>query len=282
MHRVRRGDIIKGARVAVVGAGPAGISAAIQLKKEGVAFELYERKDVGGLLNYAYRVDNLLGHAGKSGPEICKEFRDHLDIMGVQVVKKDISKIERSSIGFTIDGEKFTHLVLATGSVPRRLDLPGALFHLEPEHLQKGGRLLIVGGGDLAFDNALRAAASGMLVTVLIRDRPSANETLLNEARSMGVNEAEGDALEIVPRGESFLFRNRTYDNVAVFIGRTPNRTLIDHLGDLPAEPPFFTTSIKGLYIVGDAALGTLSQTALASGSGIAAAMHIARAVRGR
>ena len=202
--------------------------------------------------------------------------------MGVEVVRKDISKVERTPGGFTIDGAEFTHLVLATGSVPKTLDIPGAVYHLEPGDLEEGKNLLIVGGGDLAFDNALRAAASGMSVTILVRDRPTANETLLKEARSIGVVEILGDASDIVPKEGSYLFGNNVYDMIAVFIGRIPNRNLIEDPGVLDVELPNFTTSIKGLYIVGDAALGTLSQTALASGSGIAAAMHIARTVRDR
>ncbi|MGA1793037.1 MAG: NAD(P)/FAD-dependent oxidoreductase [Thermoplasmatota archaeon] len=252
------------------------------MKKEGIPFEFYERNEVGGLLKYAYRVDNLIGHVGRSGPDICSDLREHLKVMGVEVVRKDISKVKSTPDGFIIDGEEFTYLVLATGSNPKTLDIPGAFYHLEPEHLEKGKHLLIVGGGDLAFDNALRAAASGMSVTILIRDRPTANETLLKEARSTGVKEMVGDPSDIVPQEGSYLLENKLYDTVAIFIGRTPNRALIDHIGDLDIELPHFSTSIKGLYIVGDAALGTLSQTALASGSGIAAAMHIARTVRDR
>jgi len=258
------------------------MSAAIQLKKEGIPFELYERKEVGGLLNYAYRVDNLLGHLGRSGRDVCQKFRDHLDLMGVEVIGKDIAKVRQTRSGFNIDGSEFTHLVLATGTMPKKIETPGALYFLEPEHLVKGSRLLIVGGGDLAFDNALRAAASGVSATILVRSRPTANETLLTEARSMGVREIAGEASDIVLEGGSYRFKKLTFDRTAVFIGRTPNRDLVAHFGDLEVELTNFSTPIKGLYIVGDAALGTLSQTALASGSGIAAVMDIAKMVRER
>lgn len=227
-------------------------------------------------------MDNLLGHARKTGLELCIEFIEHLKTMDVDVIHMEVRKVELAPEGFIIDGEMFTHLILATGSIPKKLDIPGALYYLEPERSVKGEELLIIGSGDLAFDNAVRASVSGISVTVLMRGEPRANESLFMEARSLGVKEIVGDEMEIGFDGEFYRFGSKKYDRVAVFIGRTPNRELTEHLGDLKVELPHFSTSIKGLYIVGDAALGTFSQTALASGSGLAAAMHIAQTVKKR
>ncbi|MBN1539961.1 MAG: NAD(P)/FAD-dependent oxidoreductase [Candidatus Thermoplasmatota archaeon] len=227
-------------------------------------------------------MDNLLGHAGKTGAELCTEFREHLDTMGIEIIKEEVQNVAVSGGGFIVDGEEFTHLILATGTLPKKLDIPGALYYLEPEHIVRGEDLLIIGSGDLAFDNAVRAAASGVFVTVLRRKKVSANETLMGEARSLGVKEVVGEVTDLLFDGRIYCYGGIKYNKVAVFVGRTPDRTLLQDIGEVNVEPPCFSTSVKGLYIVGDAALGRFGQTALASGSGLAAAMHIMRWVKER
>jgi thioredoxin reductase len=250
--------------------------------KEGIGFKLFERKWVGGLLYYANRVDNLLGHQGKSGVQLSMEFSEHLRQMGVEVVHEEVKGIQVQDDGFLVNDELFSHVILATGSRPNTLKIPKALYFIENPGALKGKELLIVGGGDLAYDNALRATGNGANVTIMMRSGPKANRSLLEEVRSKGVKELTGDPKGIMYNGETYRFGYQRYDTLAIFIGRSPDLSLVEHLGDLDIEMPDFTTSIKGLYVVGDAALGTVSQTALASGSGLAAAMHIARTVRSR
>lgn len=266
----------------MVGAGPAGISAAIQLKKEGLPFTLFERGRPGGLLRYAWRVDNLPGHRGKTGRELCSLFNEHLDSMGITVEGISVVSIERETDHFLVNGSEYSAVILATGSHPRRVDIPGALYFIEDEKELKGKRLLLLGAGDLAYDNALRALKAGAEVTLVRRGEPGANLSLLREARAAGIVETLGVPTDVLVDGRNFLLGDRRFDILAVFIGRTPSRDLIAHMGPLEVNLPSFSTSVNGLYVVGDAALGTLSQTALSSGSGLAAAMHISRMVRGR
>ena len=247
-----------------------------------MAFKIFERKRVGGLLYYAYRVDNLIGHRGKDGRRLSMELDRHLEQMGAEVVHDDVTSVEKTDDGFLVNDEAFSHVILATGSTPRRLDIPGVQYFIEEPSAMKGKELLIIGGGDLAYDNGLRARRKGANVTILTRDAPRANRSLLEEARNNGIVELTGSPDDLVPEGRVYRYGSRIFDVVAVFIGRDMNRELVKDMGSLEVNLPDFSTSIKGLYIVGDAALGTLSQTALASGSGIAAAMHIAKTVRER
>jgi thioredoxin reductase len=227
-------------------------------------------------------VDNLLGHKGVSGKDLCLLFDDHLMQMGIDVETVEVRSIERKGGQFLVNGNDYTHVILATGSTPNEIRIPGARYFIEDEGKLKGKGLLILGGGDLAYDNALRAANAGSEVTIVRRGKPKANQTLLDEARSAGVREVIGDEGDISQDGEDYTFSDIRYDILAVFIGRSPNRDLISHLGPLEIDLTSFSTSVNGLYVVGDAALGTASQTALASGSGLAAAMHISQMVRDR
>ncbi|MEA3559924.1 MAG: FAD-dependent oxidoreductase, partial [Candidatus Thermoplasmatota archaeon] len=113
--------------MAIIGAGPAGTSAAIQLKKEGVAFDLFEKKRVGGLLWYANRVDNLLGHKGKGGKVLCHAFSDHLEASGIKVQKQKITDLNILENGFSIVEKNYSHVVLATGTYPKKLGIEGEL-----------------------------------------------------------------------------------------------------------------------------------------------------------
>jgi thioredoxin reductase len=208
------------------------------------------------------------------------EFNEHLQHMGIDVVHEEVVKIEREDEGFEVNDEHFTHVVLATGTIPKKMDIPRALYFIEDPAALSGKDILIVGGGDLAYDNAVKVLRAGARVTVLIRKAPKANLSLLAEARKLGIKEVTGQPSEIMFDGEAYRFGYAKYDALAVFIGRDKNRKLLEGLGDPKVNFQGFSTSIKGLYVVGDAALGTLSQTALASGSGLAAAMHIAETVR--
>jgi thioredoxin reductase (NADPH) len=248
--------------------------------KEQIPFKIYEKKWVGGLLYYANRIDNLLGHKGKTGIQLSMEFNEHLKTMGVNVIHEEVFSIDRADDHFIVNDQDFSHVILATGSKPNELEVPRALYYIEDPGALADKDVLIIGGGDLAFDNAVRCTRSGAKVTLLLRGEPKANRSLMAEARELGIKEIKGDPKEIIHDGSSFRFGYLKYDSLAVFIGRRPNRSLIEKWGELEVELPEFSTSIKGLYVVGDAALGTLSQTALASGSGLAAAMHIAKTVR--
>jgi thioredoxin reductase len=227
-------------------------------------------------------LDNLLGHSRRTGRELCSIFEEHLREMGIEIMRTEVGSIDRRGDHFLVNGEKFAYVILATGSKPNEVDIPGALYFLEDEMELKGKKLLIIGGGDLAYDNALRAWKAGADVTLLRRGEPRANRMLLREVRSSGIREVAGDSNGIICEGEGYIMKGSRYHLLAAFIGRSPNRELITHLGPLEIYLPSFSTSVNGLYVVGDAALGTLSQTALSSGSGLAAAMHISQMVKER
>jgi thioredoxin reductase len=208
------------------------------------------------------------------------EFNEHLKEMGVKVIHEEVTSLEQTNTGFLVNGEKFSHVVLATGTIPKELNIPKALYFIDkPSALEKKD-VIIIGGGDFAYDNAVRIRQAGANVTILLRGETKANLSLLEEARKLGIKEIRGDLKEMMFDGEFYRFDYVKYHTAAIFIGRESNRSLIEDLGEIKVDLPSFSTSIKGLYIVGDAALGTLSQTALASGSGLAAAMHIAQTVR--
>ncbi len=272
--------------VTIIGAGPAGLSAAVQLIKEGVQFKIFERDAPGGLIRYANRVDNLLGHRGKTGRDLADHIVEHALGMGVRPILEEVISVDLKDGNFFIvtDGSRWSseYLVLATGSVPRKIDLEDVLYKLEDEDTLPGDNLLILGGGDLALDNALRAADHGANVTILYRSSIKANKALIEEVKNAGIRTMKGDQ-EAVRKGQdgSFVLKgDLKFDKVAAFIGRYPERYLIDEMEVLGPVDQSFSTSVKGLYLIGDAASVDHSQTAYAMSSGLTCAMDIARRMR--
>ncbi len=253
--------------------------------KEKIEFLIFEKGMPGGLLRYANRVDNLLGRLGTAGKDLSDEMVSHALSMGIGIRNEEVVGLVRVEDGFRITtkgGEiRSDMVILATGSTPVRSDLAGIKYELERPEEMAGTRLLIIGGGDLALDNALRARGSSVNVTILHRSEIKANRGLKDEVAAAGIKLIEGkvEDLKFVD-GSYVLNGERRYDHLAAFIGRSPDRSLVEKMGEVSVNHPSHSTSVKGLYLVGDAASVESSQAAYAMSSGLSAAMDIGRRLK--
>jgi 2,4-dienoyl-CoA reductase (NADPH2) len=138
-------------RVAVVGAGPAGLAAATTLAERGHAVTLFDRANViGGQFNMARRIPGK-----EEFSETLRYFDHRLDVTGVE---------RRLGVDASVDtlaGSGFDTVILATGVLPRALQLPGAdhpkvLSYLDVLHgdAPVGGKVAIIGAGGIGFDVA--------------------------------------------------------------------------------------------------------------------------------
>lgn len=218
--RIEIPETESGKSVAIVGAGPAGICAAIWLREKGVAVDIYDAfEKMGGVLRYgipAFRLDKkyvdayekLLQEAG-------------VNFHGRAVLGKDIS----------VNGLKESHdavLIAAGAWVPGTMRIPGednphvlhALdFLKDPEGFDLGEKVYVVGGGNVAMDACRTAKRLGCDTTVLYRktfENMPASRIEVEEARADGVafrvfttpveiKEEEGKAYAIVRRCENYF-----------------------------------------------------------------------------
>lgn len=282
--------------VAVIGCGVAGITSAIQLKRSDFEPIIFEKSVIGGLLLNANFVENYPGFpSGITGIELVKIFRKHLENLDIKIIKTKVLKINCKNDFFeikTINGNfYFKVVVVATGTIPKRLDIDGEknlfkkkLFYeiknLPP--LFGDENFLIVGGGDCAFDYALNLAKKGISSKILYRGKKPKCLPLLKERAK------ENPKIEIYPETQIFCFKNdrkiktncRTKtkeftlqsDYVLVAIGRLPNYSILP-MQALKIEKNG-KTSIPGLYLAGDV-IGSYRQVGIAVGSALSTAMAI-------
>jgi 2,4-dienoyl-CoA reductase (NADPH2) len=138
-------------RVAVVGAGPAGLAAATTLAERGHAVVLFDRAaEIGGQFNMAKRIPGK-----EEFSETLRYFRHRLDETGVECRLGTDATVE------ALAGDGFDTVILATGVLPRPLDLPGAnhakvLSYLDVLHgnATVGHKVAIIGAGGIGFDVA--------------------------------------------------------------------------------------------------------------------------------
>ena len=113
---------------AIIGTGPAGLSAAINLKLHGKSFLWFGSRDMSAKVALAEKVANYPGFPMITGAELAQKFREHARAMGLEITDKMVSQIAATREGFTLlaDNDLFQarSLILAMGVVTSRT-LPG-------------------------------------------------------------------------------------------------------------------------------------------------------------
>jgi thioredoxin reductase len=284
-------------RVTIIGAGPAGISAAIQLQRYGIAPLVLEAEKIGGLLHNANLVENYPGFPGGiSGVGLIELFKRQTEMVGVQVVFDIVNQLEYDGKKFLVETEhRYYHsrmVVVSSGTQPRQftdLKIPeGAgdkiYYEVYPLLKVKRKRIAIVGAGDAAFDYALNLAKRDNEVIILNRGEIIKCLPLLWE-RSQLQNRIEYlhhtavQLIEMNPKDQLVLecespagISHFEVDFLIGAIGRVPK---MDFLSDRLKEQAKELEKQHLLYFIGDVKNGIFRQTSIAVGDGIRAAMQI-------
>lgn len=286
-------------QVIIVGAGPAGTAAAVQCQRLGVTPLLLDRAGTaGGLAENAYCIENYPGMPKPlSGPQFAESLRAHLARFDLTVGMVEVAGIMGNGRRFSVkhaDGEFFARaVIIASGTEPHRLDLAGEnelegvrLFYEVRSLLRchaKPRDVVIVGGGEAACDYALTLGAVGATVHLVVRsDRLRARGNLACAVqRAPAIRISHGTRCERITASSPFTVRLRdsatgrlmelSSDALLVAVGRRSTAPrLLDPLGVPMAD--CVAGSIPGLFVAGDASMGSLGQIGMAVGDGIRAA----------
>lgn len=289
------------AEAIVIGAGPAGIAAAVQLKRYDIDCLLFEKDRPGGLLKNAHWVENYPGFPGGiSGPQLVELLREHLDIQRITPVRETVETVEYLDTGacFRVTGTEAVYysqtVIAAAGTTPKPLDMvetlpaelrKNAFYEVYPIRNEREKTIVIVGAGDAAFDYALNLSAHNDVKVVNRGDREKALPLLVRRAAAntritylknttvSSAGRGENGALEICLSsndGEEQV----DVDYLVAAVGRVPQRDFYTPALTARAE----ALKEKGLfYEIGDAANGIFRQASIAVGNGIRIAMKIAK-----
>lgn len=290
----------------VIGAGPSALTAAIYTTREDIETLLFEKGVVGGLAAITDWVDNYPGFSkGIAGLELAKELRAQAERFGAKIELGEVSRIavEGNLRKLeTTSGEIFAKAILvATGTDYKKLGIPGEVeFYARGVHycatcdgaFYRDKRLVVVGGGNSAVQEALFLTRFATHIDLLVRSELRASEVLIRDLEKndkitvhLGTSTdeiigEEGHVTEVrgSKDGEKISFKT---DGVFVFIGLLPNTDFLRDSGLECDEHGFIVTnnsletSMEGVFASGDVRSGATMQIASAAGEGATAALMI-------
>ena len=187
--------------VGIIGAGPAGLSVAIQLKRIGINGVVFA-EHFGGTVRNAILLENLLGYPGGiSGPAWVDQVRIQYEGWNIPLIKTRVNRVVANQNGYEIHTDSqivsCSRVVIATGTIPNTLGIGGeddlvlqnrSYYDMwQFRESQQAGIIpdvsaltaVVIGGGDVAYDYALNLAESFQEVIILQRSADSVALSLL-------------------------------------------------------------------------------------------------------
>jgi len=299
-------------KVAIIGSGPAGWTAAIYAARANLAPILFEGPEPGGQLMTTTDVENYPGFPdGVLGPEMMQKFRDQAKRFGTEIVTERVESIDLSARPFKVTSKGKTveadSVIISTGATARRLGLESekALYGKGVSACAtcdgfffKGKRVIVVGGGDSAMEESTFLTRFAESVTIvhrrdsfraskIMQERVMQNPKItviwnaeVTEVLGVDVGHVTGVRLKDTVTGEE-----RTMEIAGVFaaIGHAPNTELfvgkldLDEKGYVKTMPGTTKTNIAGVFAAGDVQDPHYRQAITAAGSGCMAALDAER-----
>ena len=290
----------------IIGAGPAGMTAALYAARSNLKVALLERGIPGGQMNNTADIENYPGYANISGPELAEKMFEPLENLGVEHLFGLVEKIEdRGDFKEIItEDERFEAktVIIASGANHRHLGVPG-----EEDYNSRGVSycavcdgaffrdedLLVVGGGDSAVEEAIFLTRFAKSVTIVhrrdelraqkvLQDRAFANEKIRFVWDSV-VESIHGDERKVtgvtfknVKTGE---ISQADFGGIFIYVGLDPVSEFAADLGITDEAGWILTdhqmkTSVAGIYAVGDVRQKDLRQITTAVGDGAIASQE--------
>jgi thioredoxin reductase (NADPH) len=302
-------------KVAIIGSGPAGLTAALYAARANLNPVVFEGIQPGGQLTITTDVENYPGFpAGILGPELMDHFRKQAQRFGATTLFMDITKVDFSSRPFRLWSNEELYLadavIIATGASAKLLGLDSERIYMGygvsacatcDGFFFKGLEVAVVGGGDTALEEANFLTKFASSVTVIHRrealraskimaDRAEKNpkiafiwDSVIEEVLGKeegGRKQITGLRLKNLKTGASSEFK---VDGLFIGIGHQPNTSIfagqitLDPNGYIVSDGRSTKTNIPGVFAAGDVSDPTYRQAVTAAGSGCMAAIDAER-----
>lgn len=293
----------------IIGAGPAGYTAAIYTARANMNPVIYEGHQPGGQLTTTTEVENFPGHPeGVLGPKLMEDIRNQALRFGADIRHGMVTEVDFSKRPYkvTIDGKdtvEASTVIVCTGAGPRYLGLADEKKYLGmgvstcatcDGFFYRNRQIAVVGGGDTACEEALYLASLAKKVYLIVR------KPYLRASQVMQTRVFENPNIEVLFNtntkglfGEEFLEgahvvehagtdMERNYDiaidGFFLAIGHVPNTKVfqgkldLDDAGYIKVKAPSQATNIPGVFAAGDVCDPTYQQAIVAAASGAKAA----------
>ena len=294
--------------VIIVGGGPAGLTAAVYAARANLAPLVIEGYGAGGQLMSTTDVENYPGFPdGVQGPELMQMFRAQAERFGAQIEQVDVTRVDVAQNPFRVwvdDEEHQTRsLIIATGATARWLGLESETalrgFGVSTcatcdGFFFKDKRMVVVGGGDSAMEEAIYLSRLAERVTIVHR-RDAFRASKIMADRALGLDNVDvrwnSEVAEVIGNGKVETVRIRDVETgetedlsvaaMFVAIGHDPATSLFDGQVELDEEGYILTdgtrTNVPGVFACGDVQDTVYRQAITAAGSGCMAAIDAER-----
>ena len=279
----------------IIGAGIAGLTAAIYLKRAGKNVVIIEKSMPGGQILKTNSIKNYPGFLEIDGFGLIRKVLDQTDNLNIEIIKEEVLEINNLEVKTNKNTYQTKNIILATGRKPRILGLEneeeligkGISFCASCDgNLYKNENVAVVGGGNTAFEDAIYLSNICKNVTLIHRnDNYRAEEYLIEELKQKeNVTFAPNEKVEKLNTKDGFLesieTNNNTYKIKGLFvaIGQVPSIIKIDSLNQ---ENGYIIvnekmeTNIKGIYACGDCIKKDVYQLTTAAAEGTIVAFSI-------
>ena len=290
--------------IAIIGAGPAGMTASVYARRAGYSVTVFELGMPGGQLSTTDMIENFPGYPeGLPGAELGMKFYEHAQAFGAEFVFEQVVRVEADGAVKKVVTNNGTEekeyearaIIIATGAHPRTLGVPGedtfrghgvSYCGTCDGFFFRGKDVCVVGGGDVAVEDAIYLANMCNSVTVFHRrDELRANKRSQDAAFANGkitfvwntiVTELKGDdqLRSVVTKNvKTDEVKEWTFDGCFIFVGYDPNQDVYpqglatDERGYVLTDENM-ATNIPGVYAVGDVRKKNVRQVATAVGDG--------------
>jgi thioredoxin reductase (NADPH) len=302
-------------KVAIIGSGPAGLTAALYNARANLSPVIFEGMQPGGQLTITTEVENFPGFEhGIQGPVLMDIIRKQAHRFGAESIYKEIIEVDFSRRPFILKTYDDVHtaeaVIISTGASAKLLGIESEKKYMGygvsacatcDGFFFKGQRVMVVGGGDTAMEEAtyLTRFASEVFV-VHRREEFRASKIMFDRAKNnpkikFHTNKVVKEVLGKEEDGRKTMtgvvlqdtkdlsLHECNMDGLFLAIGHKPNTDIfknildMDETGYLKVKPGTTYTNIEGVFAAGDVADKTYRQAVTAAGTGCMAAIDAER-----